>query len=116
MHELSITESILEIALRHANQANAKKIVNIHLVIGDLSSIIDESVQFYWDIIAKDSIAEGANLIFNRIPTQIRCLDCGHEYNPKTGRFSCQQCNSQRIKIIAGEEFYMDAIDIEGHE
>ena len=116
MHELSITESILDLALKHAQQANAKQILRIYLVIGNLSSIIDDSVQFYWDIIASGSIAEGATLVFKRTATLVRCLDCGHEYSPDANRFSCERCDSQRIKIIAGEEFYMDAIDIEGNE
>jgi hydrogenase nickel incorporation protein HypA/HybF len=64
MHELSVTESILEIALRHASNANAKRITNLYMVKGQLASIVDDSVQFYWDIISKDSIAEGAVLHF----------------------------------------------------
>ena len=64
MHELSVTESILEISLRHANKVNAKRITNLYLVIGQLASIVDDSVQFYWDIISKGTIAEGAMLHF----------------------------------------------------
>ncbi|MFN2270088.1 MAG: hydrogenase maturation nickel metallochaperone HypA, partial [Anaerolineae bacterium] len=51
MHELSITESILKIALRHAEQAGAKRITRLNLVIGELSGVVGESVQFYWDMI-----------------------------------------------------------------
>jgi hypothetical protein len=57
MHELPVTESILDIAVKHARQANAQRIADIYLVIGQLSSIVDDSIQFYWDIIAKDTLA-----------------------------------------------------------
>ena len=67
MHELSVTESLLKIALEHAANANAKRITDLHIVIGELASMVDDSIQFYWDIIAKDTIAEKAKLHFHRV-------------------------------------------------
>jgi len=113
MHELPVTESILEIALRHAAQAQAKRITDLYLVIGQLSSIVDDSVQFYWDILARDTIASGASLHFNRIPTRMKCQDCNLEYEPKDSELACPECSSYRIQIVAGNEFYMDSIEIE---
>ncbi len=113
MHELAVTQSILDIVLQNASQAQATKITNIYLVIGDLSSIVDDSVQFYWDIISKDSIAEGAQLQFRRITTQFECLDCHEVYQPDGDSIICPHCGSTRIKVLSGEEFYLEAIDIE---
>jgi hydrogenase nickel incorporation protein HypA/HybF len=113
MHELSVTESILEISLRNANNANAKRVTNLYLVIGQLASIVDDSVQFYWDIISKDTIAAGAVLHFKRLPATLRCLDCNHQYSPDNSGFSCPICRSDHVKVVSGDEFYMEAIDIE---
>lgn len=113
MHELSVTESLLEIALRHAKPANAKRINNLYLVIGQLSSIVDDSVQFYWDIVAKDSLAEGARLHFRRIPTELACRDCNQRYSPAKEDMACPACGSIRVKILAGNEFRLEAIDVE---
>lgn len=113
MHELSVTESILEIALRHAKESGANQIKNIYLVIGQLSSIVDDSIQFYWDIIARETIAESAQLHFSRIPTEFLCLECNRQYQPDGHVYSCPDCGGDRIKIIAGNEFYLEAIDIE---
>ena len=113
MHELSVTESILEISLRHARDAHASKITNLYLVIGQLASIVDDSVQFYWDIVAKDTLAEGAVLHFRRLPATLMCLDCTHEFNPGNDGFFCPECKSERVKVVSGDEFYMEAIDIE---
>jgi hydrogenase nickel incorporation protein HypA/HybF len=113
MHELSVTESILEISLRHAHQANAKRITNIYLVIGQLASIVDDSVQFYWDIISEESLAKGSVLHFRRLPATLSCLDCDHQFTPGNNGFSCPNCKSERIKVISGEEFFLEAIDIE---
>ena len=113
MHELSITESILEIALRHAKKAEAKKITDIYLVIGKLSSIVDDSVQFYWDIVSDGSVAQGAVLHFRRVRIEIACQACDEVYHPEELDLSCPACGSRDVRIVAGEEFRLDAIEVE---
>lgn len=113
MHERAITESLLEIALRHAHEANATRITGLYLVIGQLSSFIDESVQFYWDILSEDTIAEKAVLHFRRIPLEMSCLDCQCRYTPTDKDFTCPDCSSSRVKVTAGEDFLLEAIDVE---
>lgn len=113
MHELAVTESILEITLRHAEQARGVKVTDIHLVIGELASIVDDSVQFYWDMVAEDTIAEGAKLHFRRIPAEMECLDCGRRYHPGEGQLRCPECEHGRVRVIAGEEFQLEAIEVD---
>lgn len=113
MHELSVTQNLLEITLRQANLAGAKRITDIYLIIGQLSSIVDESVQFYWDIIARNTIAEDATLHFKRVPTQMICLDCQKEYSPTDNDFSCPNCHGTKVRVISGDEFLIEAIDVE---
>ena len=113
MHELSVTESILSIALKHAYQAQALRVTDIHVVLGQLSSVVDNSVQFYWDIISQDTLCKGAALHFRRIPAELKCLDCETTYTLPAELTPCPQCGSFRIKIISGEEFWLDSIEIE---
>jgi hydrogenase nickel incorporation protein HypA/HybF len=113
MHELAVTENLLNIALLHASQAGASKITDIQIVIGDLSSIIDDSVQFYWDITAQGTIAEGAQLHFKRLRTVFHCLECNQQFTPGEEFFYCPACQSQKIKIIQGKEFFLESIQIE---
>ena len=113
MHELSVAESILEIALRNGEQAKAGKITDLYLVIGQLSSIVDDSIQFYWDIIAKGTLAEGAQLHFQRIQTHLKCDNCAIEFVPEDGDFACPECNSYKVEIVSGDEFYFEAIEVE---
>ena len=110
MHELSVTQGILDIALRNAG---TRKIAQINLVIGQFSSIVDDSVQFYWDVISKDTTAEGSRLHFERIPGEMTCQQCGHVFHPKGETFDCPACSSQLVKITKGEEFQVESIDVE---
>jgi len=113
MHELSVTQGMLDIVLRHAQQARAQRITQIHLVIGDLSSIVDDSVQFYFDFISQDTIAEGAQLVFQRTLATFRCWDCGTTFTPKERDFTCPQCEGIRVEVVAGNEFRVESIEVE---
>jgi hydrogenase nickel incorporation protein HypA/HybF len=114
MHELSITESLLEITLKHAEQANAKKVNSLNIIIGQMSSVVDESVQFYWDFVAQNTIAEGATLNFERIPAKFLCHNCQAEFTLNGHPdFMCPQCESGQVQVIGGDEFRLDSIDVE---
>ncbi len=114
MHELPVTQSILNIVVRHAEQAGAARITDIRLVIGQLSSIVDDSVQFYWDMIAAGTIAEGARLHFQRVPAQMQCQACGAAFAlAASADFACPQCGSSDVRVTGGEEFYVESIDVE---
>lgn len=113
MHELAVTQSILQIAVEHAEKANAQKITDLHIVMGELASMVDESIQFYWEIIAKDTIAQNAKLHFRRIPAQLECRTCSEKYRPTDKELVCPRCGWIGAKIIAGEEFALESIDVE---
>ncbi len=115
MHELAVTESILKLALDHADKAGAGRITDLHIVVGQLSSIVDDSVQFYWDLVSEGTAAQGAKLHFRRVPTELLCLDCSTRYSPTQDDLACPHCHSIHVKVVAGEEFYLEAIDAEEH-
>jgi hydrogenase nickel incorporation protein HypA/HybF len=74
---------------------------------------VDDSIQFYWDIISEGTLAEGARLHFRRVPVELQCLECESRYSPTEEDFACPNCSSQKIKVVSGEEFYLDAIEVE---
>lgn len=113
MHELPVTQSILEIALRNAQKSNAARIVDIHIVMGELSTMVDDSIQFYWDTIAQGTNAEGARLHFKRIPAELQCMACFEKYRPDGQEIKCPNCSSVGAKVIAGEEFFVEAIEVD---
>ncbi len=113
MHELSITQSILSIALEQAKAAQANKIAKINLTIGELSGIVNEYVEFYFGIISKDTIAAKASLFFHRPPTKLRCRNCATTFSPDNLNWACPNCREQKIEIISGRECYVESIEVE---
>lgn len=113
MHELAVTKEILDMAIAKAQEVKSKKVSQINLVIGDASSIIDNCVQFCFDFVSKDTIAEGARLNFRRIPIQMKCRVCGNMFYPEKETWICPGCQEWSVEIISGKEFYMDSIEVE---
>jgi len=113
MHEMAVTESLLAIATRHGEAAGARRVTDLYLVIGRLSSIVDDSVQFYWDFVSKGTICDGARLHFERVPATFRCLECQSLYELDGDFTPCPECGSSRIEVVAGEEFRLESVGIE---
>lgn len=112
MHEMAVTEDILRIVTQHARKAGATRVTDIHLVIGELASFIDDSIQFYFEMLSPDTLAEGALLHFKRIKTRFRCRACGHEFEPENRNWTCPACDRLGGDVIAGKEFYVESIEI----
>ncbi len=113
MHELSITQGILDIALEQAKAANATRITRINLTIGALTGVVDDCVQFYFEILAKDTIAAGTTLSFERPATKVRCGGCGTTFEPGDVAWSCPSCGSHQAEIIQGRECRVNSIEVD---
>lgn len=115
MHELSIMTNILDIVLEYAEKYNAGKINRINLRIGEMSDIIPEWAQRYFDMLSKDTIADNAQLNIESIPVRIKCLSCEHEFGfeNKNWEFSCKKCNSTDVELLSGREFTISSIEVD---
>lgn len=117
MHELPATQGILNVALEAAQQNGARRITAIDLVIGELAGVLDDSVQFYFDILSKDTIAEGAVLRFRREPASATCGDCGHQFTVEVPLTAiCPVCEGIRLHISGGREFFVESIEVEDED
>ncbi|MFN8471177.1 MAG: hydrogenase maturation nickel metallochaperone HypA [Anaerolineae bacterium] len=117
MHELAVTQGILAVALEAADRAGARRISAIDLVVGDLASMVDDSVQFYFDILARGSPAEGAALRFRRVPADGYCLACGAQFTVGPAlAAACPVCDSAQLLITGGREFYVESIEVDDED
>jgi hydrogenase nickel incorporation protein HypA/HybF len=113
MHELGVTQQVLDIALGRASEVNATAVKKINLVIGDMTSFINDSVQFYFDFLSKDSLAQGAQLCFRRIPITLRCKHCDVSFTPEGETWKCPRCQQSDVEVVTGKEFYLESIEVE---
>ena len=113
MHEFAVTKNMVELVLNEANNAGATRVTDIYLAIGDISTFINESVQLFFDMYSKDTIAEGAKLHFRRIPAEFVCRGCGRSFTHRGGdSFDCPDCSGLGKPTEKGHEFSIETIDI----
>jgi hydrogenase nickel incorporation protein HypA/HybF len=113
MHEQSIVESLLSLAIKNAEQANASRIRGINVVVGELSGVVEESVNFYFSFLSKDTIAAQATINYRRIPATLRCRTCRTVFDYENAGFNCPECHDAGVDIIGGRELYLESLEVE---
>jgi hydrogenase nickel incorporation protein HypA/HybF len=114
MHELAATKGMLDAALEAAEAAGATRISAIDVVIGDLSSIVDDSVQFYFDLLSRDTAAAGARLRVRRVAARAKCAACGGDYAATLPLDpACTRCGAFAVAVTGGREFHIDSIEVD---
>lgn len=110
MHEMSITEGIIEICQQHAA---GKKVISLDVEIGILSSVVPEAVEFCFEACSTGTLLEGAVLNIIRVPGVGRCMECSGEAAIDSLYAPCGSCGSYRLQIISGEEMRVREIEVE---
>jgi hydrogenase nickel incorporation protein HypA/HybF len=115
MHELGIMKNVLEVVLEYSEINNVKKVQAINLEVGALSEIIPTYAQMFFELIAKDTIAEHAQINIEQIPAKIRCRACGAEAEMDINHllYACEKCQSKAIQLISGREFRIASMAVE---
>ena len=113
MHELAITQSILDISRKAAEEHGAKRIKRVLIKLGQYSGVVPQCIQYYFDVISKGTVAEGAVLDIQRLPVVILCHSCGQESPIDRLNVSCPLCGSTDLKLIQGREFYIESMEVE---
>jgi len=113
MHELAITQNMIQLVQTHAVKANAGKVRQINLVVGELSGYVRECVQACFDLMAKGTVMEAARLSFKTIPATGRCRDCDMAFEIDQSKWVCPECGGSRIQLITGNELLVDSIEVD---
>lgn len=110
MHELSVTESILNTVLESAATHSVSRILKIHLEVGELNGLEAEWIQYYFDVLSKDTMAAGAQIEVHRKPSEFTCHDCGEVFPldlKSVSKVTCPTCDGKNCSLTGGSEFYI---------
>jgi hydrogenase nickel incorporation protein HypA/HybF len=104
MHELYLAQSILNIVDEYASRQHFNKVNSIALSFGRLSCIESGSLQFAFEVQAKDTLAENASLTFDILPAVIHCFSCAKDLEVKMYSAVCPSCGGEEVILTGGTE------------
>jgi hydrogenase nickel insertion protein HypA len=112
MHELSIMESTLEIALDYAHREHAEKILQLNLRVGAMSGVVPAALEFAFDACIQGTIAAGAQLQIELVPVVCYCQLCDREFAPPDLIYVCPDCGTISSNILQGRELQLISLEI----
>ncbi len=113
MHEFSVAENIVEIAVDTALANNANTILELEIDMGELSGVVYDALESALDIAVQGTLAENAAISIHRIKAEALCRNCGQRFSPEDPISPCTNCGSFVIDIIRGKELRIKSINIE---
>jgi len=110
VHELSLSSAIVNTVAKHAE---GRRVTVVELRVGTLRQVIPDTLEFYFEFVARGTLCEGARLKQEVIDARLRCNGCGHEWEIEIPAFRCPECAGGDVEIASGNEFEVEAIEVE---
>ncbi len=113
MHELSIAQSIIEIATEEASRRSSR-VSAVHLKLGALSGVVTEALLFAYDLACEQTPLAGSRLVIEELPTVVYCPRCRKDQTlSSTQWFCCPVCDTPTSDVTQGRELEVSALELE---
>jgi hydrogenase nickel incorporation protein HypA/HybF len=113
MHELSLARAIVKTALDHAD---GRRVVAVNVRAGALRQVVPDSLQFYFEFVARETSCEDARLGIETLPAVVRCRTCAEQWELDRPLFRCHACGGSDVMVVSGEELEVESIEVEEAE
>jgi hydrogenase nickel incorporation protein HypA/HybF len=119
MHELSIVSSVVESVTESLANYPGARVIEVRLRVGALASVVEDSLQFCWEIATagtgqEKTGLEGSRLVVNLVPVTVHCAACGEDGAIESlQHFRCPHCGAPASDVRHGRELEIEAIEIE---
>jgi len=113
MHELSLSQAVLDTALRHAD---GRAVTAVTVRVGALRQVVPDSLEFYFELVSRDTLCDGATLEVEPMPAVLRCTGCSLEWRLESTLFACPACGGRDVGVVAGNELEVESIIVEEEE
>lgn len=110
MHEMSITQSVVDICTQNAA---GRRVTAVVLEIGELSGVVPDAIEFCFEACTRDTLLDGARLLIERVRARGRCRDCKAEFALSSHYAPCPACGSFGVDLLSGEELRVKELEVE---
>jgi hydrogenase nickel incorporation protein HypA/HybF len=110
MHELAIAEALVDIAVRHAA---GRPVTRVEVRVGHLRQVVPSALAFAFELVARGTTVEGAELVLEPVAAAGRCRACGAEGELPALPLTCGACGGWDLELLAGEELTVEALELE---
>jgi len=112
MHEVSIMEEAVRMAVESAKTSGATRVLSLRLRIGSLSGVVPEALRFAFDVVCHDTPAEGATLEMESVPAAAWCPDCQAEFLCEDFFSECPRCHQPSGDLRRGRELEIASVEV----
>jgi hydrogenase nickel incorporation protein HypA/HybF len=110
MHELSVSSAIVDTVVRHAE---GRRVTAVRVRLGRLRQVVPSSLAFYFELVSRETVCEGARLEQEVVPAALRCDGCERGWEIDMPDFRCPTCGSGAVTVVSGEELEVASIEVE---
>jgi len=110
VHELSIAQAIVDVALRHAGEDH---VTAVAVRVGKLRQVVPSALEFSFELCAHGTAVDGATLELEVVPVGVRCRGCGARSEPEEFPLACAACGSLGVEVVQGEELEVQSLELE---
>ena len=112
MHELSLSGAIVNTVVKHAR---GRPVSVVSLRVGALRQVVPDTLDFYFEFVARGTVCEGARLEQELVPARLRCGRCEREWEIELPVFMCPGCGGA-AEVASGDELEVESIEVEEAE
>lgn len=110
MHEVSLMQNVFELIDDYSREYKLAKVTKVVLRIGEMSCVSHDSLEFAFSAISKDTIAEQAEFLIERVPGRSQCTACSHEFESSLLNAICPLCEKPAM-CVAGRELHLQSLE-----
>ena len=108
MHELSITQSVVDAA---CERAGGRPVRSIRVQVGALTAVVPEAMRFCFDLVTEGTVAQGARLEVELRAAAGHCRTCDGDFALPDAILLCP-CGSADVAVTAGRELRILSMEV----
>jgi hydrogenase nickel incorporation protein HypA/HybF len=113
MHELSIAQALVASVERHAA---GRRVTRVEVRVGHLRQVVPGALELAFELVARETVAGGAELALEQVPAVGRCRACTAQTGLDGFPLVCHACGSWDLELIQGEELELHALELDDQE